>query len=190
MQQKHETCPKTIKQWWHETPILPSEVSKLMIPRTLSSAHTKNKNIRERWRYTEIWDDLPYFSICYRLFAHFHCAMTAPVWPCRDKKIPLPNVEEELMMEAWCLLKNEEEGGLLPLPTFPLVLRAALHCLPACKSHKCPILINSFLTCHSASHRILSAPTQKNLRSSESRNAFCGFSYSLKLKETIQTSQT
>ena len=26
MQQKHETCPKTIKQWWHETCILPSEL--------------------------------------------------------------------------------------------------------------------------------------------------------------------
>ena len=27
-------CPKTIKQWWHETHILPSELSKLMTPRT------------------------------------------------------------------------------------------------------------------------------------------------------------
>ena len=26
MQQKHETCPKTMKQWWHETYILPSEL--------------------------------------------------------------------------------------------------------------------------------------------------------------------
>ena len=30
---------------------------------------------------------------------------------------------EELMMEAWGLLKNEEEGGLFPLPTFPLIIK-------------------------------------------------------------------
>ena len=29
MEQKHETRPKTIKQWWKETHILPSELSKL-----------------------------------------------------------------------------------------------------------------------------------------------------------------
>ena len=34
-----------------------------------------------------------------------------------------PDVEEELMMEAWHLLKNEQEGGLLPLPTFPLIIK-------------------------------------------------------------------
>ena len=32
MQQKHETYPKTIKQWWHETDILPSELSELKTP--------------------------------------------------------------------------------------------------------------------------------------------------------------
>ena len=32
-------------------------------------------------------------------------------------------MEEELMMEAWCLLKNEKEGGLLPLPAFPLIIK-------------------------------------------------------------------
>ena len=31
MQQKHEMWPQTIKQWWHETHILPSELSKLTI---------------------------------------------------------------------------------------------------------------------------------------------------------------
>ena len=35
--------------------------------------------------------------------------MTVLAWPCRDKKNPLSDVEEELMMEAWHLLKNEEE---------------------------------------------------------------------------------
>lgn len=44
MQEKHEDMPQTIKQWWHETYVLPSEVNKLMIPRTCFSAHTKNKN--------------------------------------------------------------------------------------------------------------------------------------------------
>ena len=36
MQPKHEICPQTIKQWWHETHILPSELRKLIIPRTCS----------------------------------------------------------------------------------------------------------------------------------------------------------
>ena len=27
MQQKHETCPQTVKQWWLETNILPSELN-------------------------------------------------------------------------------------------------------------------------------------------------------------------
>ena len=44
--------------------------------------------------------------------------MTVLAWPYRDKKTPQPNLEEELMMEAQCLLKNEEESGLFPLFTF------------------------------------------------------------------------
>ena len=35
IQQKHEACPQTIKQW-HESHILPSELNKFMIPRTCS----------------------------------------------------------------------------------------------------------------------------------------------------------
>ena len=38
---------------------------------------------------------------------------TVPVWLCGDKKTPLLSVEEELM-DAWCLLKNEEQCGLRP----------------------------------------------------------------------------
>ena len=34
-------------------------------------------------------------------------------WPCRDKKTPLLNLEEELMMEAWRLLQKEKEVLLL-----------------------------------------------------------------------------
>lgn len=40
MQQKHELYPQTEKQWWNETHILPSEVSKLVTPRTCFSEHT------------------------------------------------------------------------------------------------------------------------------------------------------
>ena len=46
----------------------------------------------------------------------------------------------------------------------------ALPCLPACTSHKRPILINSFLTCHSASHWLLSV-----LRQKKSWDTFCWF---------------
>ena len=38
--------------------------------------------------------------------------MTVLAWQHRDKKTPLPKLEEELMMEIWHLLKNEEESGL------------------------------------------------------------------------------
>ena len=49
--------------------------------------------------------------------------MTISVWPCGNKKTPPPNVEEERIMEAWTLLKKEEEGGHLPFSTFPLVIK-------------------------------------------------------------------
>ena len=38
MPQKHETGPKTVKQGWHETHILPSELNKLMTCRRCSQA--------------------------------------------------------------------------------------------------------------------------------------------------------
>ena len=53
----------------------------------------------------------------------FHSAMTVPAWPCRDEKTLPPDMEEELIMEAWYLLKNEEEVSLSPLPTFPLIIK-------------------------------------------------------------------
>lgn len=56
-------------------------------------------------------------------FAHLCHAMTILTRPLRDKKTTLPDVEEELMMEALCLHKNEEEGGLTPLSTSPLILK-------------------------------------------------------------------
>ena len=43
--------------------------------------------------------------------------MTILTRPLRDKKTTLPDVEEELMMEALCLRENEEDG-FLPHPIF------------------------------------------------------------------------
>ena len=40
-------------------------------------------------------------------------------WPCRDKKTPLLNLEEDVMMEAWQLLKKDIESLLSP-PNFSL----------------------------------------------------------------------
>ena len=51
--------------------------------------------------------------------------MTILVWPSRDKKTTPLDMEEELMIEAWCLLKNEEEHGLLPFSTLPLMINIA-----------------------------------------------------------------
>ena len=49
--------------------------------------------------------------------------MIVLAWPRRDKKTtPRPNLEKGLMMEAWHLPKNEEEG-FLPLATFPLIIK-------------------------------------------------------------------
>ena len=86
------------------------------------------------------------------------------------------------MMEAWHLLKNEEDGGLLHLPAFPLIIKpwplSSRHGtpLPSCLYlSQRSILINSFLTCHSASCWILSMPRQKSLCSTKAWNAFCGF---------------
>ena len=36
-------------------------------------------------------------------------------------------MEEELMMEAWGLLKNEEESGLLPSPAFSFDYKIVAH---------------------------------------------------------------
>ena len=43
--------------------------------------------------------------------------------PYKDKKNLLPNLEEVLMMEAWYLLKNEEESDLFSLSTFSLIIK-------------------------------------------------------------------
>ena len=55
-------------------------------------------------------------------------------------KPPLFNLGEELMMEAWHLPKNEEEGGFFYSPLSSQGM-APSHS-PICKPHKHPILIN------------------------------------------------
>ena len=58
------------------------------------------------------------------------------------------------MMEAWRLLKKDK-GVLLVCPTFPFIIKLAqsrsfsgcgISHLSAYKPHKCPILINHFLS--------------------------------------------
>ena len=80
-----------MKQWQHETHILPSELSKLMIPR-IHSLHIKKQ---------------PSVDLA---------------WPSRDKKTPLPNLEEELVIKKSSLLKKDK-GVLLLLPTFPSIIK-------------------------------------------------------------------
>ena len=72
----------------------------------------------------------------------------------QDKKAPLPNLEEEQMMEAWHLLKNEEKGGLLLLPPFLSMIKLwptkfsgrGKSYPPACKPHRPLIRINHVLS--------------------------------------------
>ena len=76
--------------------------------------HTKSKTIGEgdnTLKPKMIYHILVYVTA---FFAHFHHAMTVPVWPDKEKKIPPFNGEEELMMETWCLLKKEEKGDFSP----------------------------------------------------------------------------
>ena len=155
------------KQRWNETHILPSEVSKLTIPRKCFSACTQNKNIRKIWNYTEIWDYLSYFSIHYYLFIHFHSIMTEPY---RIKSSPTQHVgvNDE---------KPKEWGRKWssPLSHFPLIIKleptkfSGWYSL-SCISHKCPIRI-----CHFASPWILSAPESKNLSFIKSWDEFYNF---------------
>ena len=67
------------------------------------------------------------FSMCYWLFAYFHCVVTVPAWPHRDKKTLLSDVEEKPVMEAWHLLDNKEEGGLPPTPHFSSYYKTVAH---------------------------------------------------------------
>ena len=156
------------KQRWNKTHILPSEVSKLTIPRTCFSACTENKNIRKIWNYTEIWDDLSYFSIHYCLFVHFHSIMTEPY---RIKSSPTQHVGGVNVEK----LKEWGRRWASPPPHFPLIVKlepakfSGWYSL-SCISHECPILIRHF-----ASPWIFSAPESKNLCFIKSWDEFCNF---------------
>ena len=52
--------------------------------------------------------------------------MTVLAWLWRDKKTPPSDMEEGLMMEVWCLLKNKEESGLFP-PHFSFDYKTVAH---------------------------------------------------------------
>ena len=99
-------------------------------------------------------------------------------WPCRDKKTPLLNLEEELIMEAWHLLEKDKDV-LLSLPTFPLIIKlywvlGVWHPLAVwfvSLTRAYPSI--SLLIYHFASHWILSVLRQKGLwswNSLEARN--------------------
>ena len=53
--------------------------------------------------------------------AHIKWIICGPSLAHKDKKTPLVNLEEELMMETWRLLKRDKEG-LLHLPGYPLII--------------------------------------------------------------------
>ena len=84
----------------------------------------------------------------------------------KGKKTPLPNLKEELMLEAWCLFKKDKEG-LLPLPTSPLIIKLQAGNLSPtllCKPHKLYSYLNkSLLSYHFASCWNLSALRHKGL---------------------------
>ena len=68
------------------------DVTKLMIPRTCTSVHTKNKNTVETGHCTETWDDLAHFSVFNHLFVHFHSTVTVPAGQYRVKNSPAQHV--------------------------------------------------------------------------------------------------
>ena len=73
-------------------------------------------------------------------------------WPYRDRKTPLPYLEEELMLEAWWLLKKNKLFFSSLLFLWLLYYSPgnsqgmALFHLPTWKPHKRPFLINHFLS--------------------------------------------
>lgn len=112
-------------------------------------------------------------------FCSFPLHHDRTTWPWREKKTLLPDVEEELTVEVWHLLKTEEASGPHVSLDYTTVAHHVLSvepsCPPAYKSHRCPMLINSFLICLSASRWIPSVPSQKNLHFTKSWNTLYGF---------------
>lgn len=87
------------------------------------------------------------------------------------RKLPSPTWQTSLLWK----LDIYSRSGLLPLTSVLPLMKPTSYwgmvflCSPTCISHKSPISINSFLTCHSSSHWILSMPSQKNLHFTKSQ---------------------
>ena len=148
--------------------ILLVEISKLIIPRTCFSAHTKNKNIGERWHYAETWGDLPYFSVYCSLFAHFHSAMTVQVGPDRVKN----SLAQPVGGVTYGRLEEWRRRWSSPPPHFSFNYKTVCSPLSSLWGTLFPAPLylsqvsytnKSLLACHFASHWILSGPRQKNL---------------------------
>ena len=135
---------------------------------------TKDRSSRERWlskvgdpHYMETWDDSTYFSRCYQPSSDLNKCYIVLVWPHRirysltryqgrDSDVSLTSnqgmSERDLSPSSLSLdYKNATH----------LIIEAKPPCLPACISHKCPILINLFLAYHSVSCWISSALRHK-----------------------------
>lgn len=134
---------------------------------TCSSACTKQK-YKEKVTLLKP-EMIYYFSLLLGFSAYFHSTMIVLAWLCRDKNTPSPNMEEKLMMEVWCLFKNEEEGSL------PLHFSLTIKLWPTKLSGRGTLLFTYLqasqgaqtnkllLRYHFASHRILSELRHKEL---------------------------
>ena len=117
------------------------------------STHIKKTKTKKNLNKTIIYGKVTFQSKLYWDLKYFLSAMTILVWPFKDKKTPQTNLKEMLMMERWCLLRNEEESDFAP-PHFSfyyktvadLVLGAESSHPPVSTSHKCPVLRNHLLS--------------------------------------------
>ena len=145
--------------------------SKIMILRT------KDRHLRERWHFkvgdphgTETWDDSTYFSICHRPFADLNKHHDSPRLTSQGQIFSYPIRRRD----SWCKPDSHSSTRRMkkavfshsPLPldyktVAPLILGAAPPRLPACISHKCPILRNRCLACHCVSYWIPSVLRHK-----------------------------
>lgn len=91
MQQKNETHPQTVKQWWPEAHLLPGDLSNLMVPRTCSSACAINENVIKGGSTLKPgMIHHPLVHLGHPPFDYFYCSMTTPVWPRGHKETPPP----------------------------------------------------------------------------------------------------
>ena len=74
--------------------------------------------VRKSWTWLSDWTEL----------------MTILAWQCKDKNTALLNLEKELKMETWHLIKNEEESGHFPISTFSLIIKLYLSKFLGCNT--------------------------------------------------------